>query len=108
MPGRGKSFQGKGKGKGGKVKRRNPHRSFRDAIMGITKPAIRRLARRGGVKRISSLIYPETRFVLYEYLKRVIKDSMTYTVHCRRKTVYALDVVMALKRQGNSLYGFGG
>jgi len=28
---------------------------------GITKPAIRRLARRGGVKRISGLIYEETR-----------------------------------------------
>merc|ERR1712167_352074 len=32
--------------------------------MGVTKPAIRRLARRGGVKRISSLIYDETRTVL--------------------------------------------
>ena len=31
---------------------------------GITKPAIRRLARRGGVKRISGLIYEETRGVL--------------------------------------------
>ncbi|CAI2382384.1 unnamed protein product [Moneuplotes crassus] len=105
MPGRGKSFHGKGKGK---VKRKTGNRTFREAIMGITKPAIRRLARRGGVKRISSLIYPETRFVLYEYLKKVIKDSMTYTIHSRRKTVFALDVVMALKRQGNSLYGFGG
>ena len=32
--------------------------------LGITKPAIRRLARRGGVKRISGLIYKETRGVL--------------------------------------------
>lgn len=30
---------------------------LRDNIQGITKPAIRRLARRGGVKRISGLIY---------------------------------------------------
>ena len=28
-------------------------------LEGITKPAIRRLARRGGVKRISGLIYEE-------------------------------------------------
>ena len=35
----------------------------RDNIQGITKPAIRRLARRGGVKRISGLIYEETRGV---------------------------------------------
>jgi hypothetical protein len=33
-------------------------------VAGITKPAIRRLARRGGVKRISGLIYEETRGVL--------------------------------------------
>ena len=34
---------------------------LRDNIQGITKPAIRRLARRGGVKRISGLIYEEVR-----------------------------------------------
>jgi len=33
-----------------------PHTSL-NSIQGITKPAIRRLARRGGVKRISGLIY---------------------------------------------------
>jgi histone H4 len=33
-------------------------------IEGITKPAIRRLARRGGVKRISGLIY-EGLFALF-------------------------------------------
>merc|ERR1719263_2221142 len=47
--------------------------------MGITKPAIRRLARRGGVKRISSLIYDETRLVLRSFLENVIRDSVTYT-----------------------------
>ena len=36
---------------------------LRDNIQGITKPAIRRLARRGGVKRISGLIYEEV-FIL--------------------------------------------
>ena len=35
---------------------------------GITKPAIRRLARRGGVERISGLIYEETRGVLKVFL----------------------------------------
>ena len=38
---------------------------------GITKPAIRRLARRGGVKRISGLIYVETRGVLKIFLENV-------------------------------------
>ena len=42
-----------------------------DFISGITKPAIRRLARRGGVKRISGLIYEETRGVLKVFLENV-------------------------------------
>ncbi|KAI3698148.1 hypothetical protein L6452_31260 [Arctium lappa] len=76
MSGRGKG--GKGLGKGGAKRHR---KVLRDNIQGITKPAIRRLARRGGVKRIK---------------------------HARRKTVTAMDVVYALKRQGRTLYGFGG
>ncbi|CAM9131231.1 unnamed protein product [Lampetra planeri] len=84
MSGRGKG--GKGLGKGGAKRHR---KVLRDNIQGITKPAIRRLARRGGVKRISGLIYEETR-------------------GCSRKTVTAMDVVYALKRQGRTLYGFGG
>lgn len=78
------------------------------SLLGITKPAIRRLARRGGVKRISGLIYEETRGVLKVFLENVIRDSVTYTEHARRKTVTAMDVVYALKRQGKTLYGFGG
>ncbi|CAH1432391.1 unnamed protein product [Lactuca virosa] len=35
-------------------------------------------------------------------------DAVTYTEHARRKTVTAMDVVYALKRQGRTLYGFGG
>ena len=42
-----------------------------NATAGITKPAIRRLARRGGVKRISGLIYEETRGVLKIFLENV-------------------------------------
>lgn len=75
--------------------------------IGITKPAIRRLARRGGVKRISGLIYEEVRGVLKIFLENVIRDAVTYTEHAKRKTVTAMDVVYALKRQGRTLYGFG-
>jgi len=101
--GRGKG--GKGLGKGGAKRHR---KVLRDNIQGITKPAIRRLARRGGVKRISGLIYEETRGVLKVFLENVIRDAVTYTEHARRKTVTAMDVVYALRRQGRTLYGFGG
>ncbi|KAH1182762.1 hypothetical protein KIL84_004254 [Mauremys mutica] len=36
------------------------------------------------------------------------RDAVTYTEHAKRKTVTAMDVVYALKRQGRTLYGFGG
>ena len=66
MAGRGKG--GRGFGKGG-VKR---HRKvLRDNIQGIAKPAIRRLARLGGEKRISSLICEETCSVLKDILENV-------------------------------------
>jgi len=98
---------GKG-GKGyGKVGAKRLQKNKKEVILGITKPAIRRLARRGGVKRISSLIYDETRTVLRSFLDNVVRDAVTYTEHARRKTVTAMDVVYALKRQGRSLYGFG-
>ncbi|XP_061098623.1 histone H1-like [Conger conger] len=96
---------GKGLGKGGAKRHR---KVLRDNIQGITKPAIRRLARRGGVKRISGLIYEETRGVLKVFLEYVIRDAVTYTEHAKRKTVTEMDVVYALKRQGRTLYGFGG
>jgi histone H4 len=100
-----------GKGSGGKAfhsylqKRR---KVLRDNIQGVTKPAIRRLARRGGVKRISGLLYQETRGCLVSKLEKVLNDAVTYTVHvhARRKTVTTTDMLFALKRQGMTLYGF--
>ena len=95
-------------GKGGKsYGAKRIHKSTKEVILGITKPAIRRLARRGGVKRISASIYEETRNTLKSFLESVVRDAVTYTEHARRKTVTAMDVVYALKRQGRSLYGFG-
>ena len=111
--GRGKGGKGVTLGKGGKGakaskggKRLGNNKKQQDAIKGITKPAIRRLARRGGVKRINGAIYDETRNVLKQFLEQVIRDSVTYTEHAKRKTVTAMDVVYALKRQGRTLYGY--
>uniref|UniRef100_A0A3B4YDP3 Histone H4 n=1 Tax=Seriola lalandi dorsalis TaxID=1841481 RepID=A0A3B4YDP3_SERLL len=97
MSGRGKG--GKGLGKGGAKRHR---KVLRDNIQGITKPAIRRLARRGGVKRISGLIYEETRGVLKVFLENVIRDaSVSKTGKKKRKTrkeSYAIYVYKVLKQ----------
>lgn len=106
-----KYYAGKGKGKKSSAKSSSSssvrHRKvLRDNIQGITKPAIRRLARRGGVKRISGLVYEETRGVLRSFLQNIIHDAIAYTEHARRKTVTAMDVVYALKKNGKAIYGF--
>ena len=94
----------KGKGRSGKGKRRgNKNRSALDRI---SSPSIRRLARRGGIKRISSGIYGDCRLVIHSFLDGVLKDAITYTHHAQRKTVTTTDVVYALKRQGRTIYGF--
>uniref|UniRef100_UPI00398E3D85 histone H1-like n=1 Tax=Pristiophorus japonicus TaxID=55135 RepID=UPI00398E3D85 len=43
-------------------------------------------------KRISGLIYEETRGVLKVFLENVIRDAVTYTEDAKRKTVTAMDV----------------
>jgi len=75
---------------------------------GITQPAIKRLARRGGVKRLAGLIYEDARKAMKLFLKTIVHDAVTYTEHARRKTVTALDVVNALKRNKKTIYGFAG
>lgn len=93
----------------GKGKRHLPQRQvLRDNIQGICNPAMKRLARRGGVKSIKFEIYEETRSALKRFLEDVIKDAVIYSEHANRMTVSAMDVVYALKRQGKTLYGFGG
>ena len=76
----------------------------RDKLQGITKPAIRRLARRGGVQRISGLIYQETRTVLEVFLTRLISDAIAYTESGGRKTVTTADVMHALRMQNRAIY----
>ncbi|KAI9902792.1 hypothetical protein N3K66_002144 [Trichothecium roseum] len=97
-------FAGKGLGKGRGTKR---HRKIlKDTIQGITKPAIRRLARRGGVKRISAMIYTDARAALKAYLENVIQKAVLYVEHAGRKTVTIHDVIFALRGIGRPIYGF--
>ncbi|KAF7289734.1 Histone H4-like protein [Mycena indigotica] len=81
------------------------HRRIPDTIQSITKPDICRLARRGGTKRTSNLIYEETRCLLKKFLDDVVRDTILHTTHNWRNTVTAADVTRALRaRTGHSLY----
>lgn len=95
-----------GKGKMGKksVKRTEIRKTERASL---TRGGIRRLARRGGVKRISQGIYDETRDFVDHFLGIVVKDAAVFCEHAKRKTITAMDVIYALKRSGRTIYGYG-
>ena len=93
----------------GKRRARTPlrhRRVLRDNLMGISKADIRRLARRGGVKRLSSAIYPEMRDVLKNFLQRIIGTAIVYTEYASRKTVTVHDIIYSLKHEGRTMYGY--
>ncbi|TID25895.1 Dicer-like protein 1 [Venturia nashicola] len=103
--GRGKGAQGLGKGKTVGLKRHQ--KILRDNIQGVTKSDIRRIARRGGVKRISAMIYDETRGVLKNRLTTIIRECCTVLEYRGRKTVTVTDVIFVLNRLGTPIFGFG-
>ncbi|RCN28361.1 core histone H2A/H2B/H3/H4 [Ancylostoma caninum] len=80
-----------GRGRAGRRRVRCCWIRIRDTTEGITRNAIRRLARRAGVKRISEDIYAETRGVLRQFLEKVIRDAVMYTEHAKRKTVTVME-----------------
>lgn len=75
-------------------------------VAGVTRGSIRRLARRGGVKRISGAVYEDVRAVIKSFVDGVVRDATAYTEHAKRKTVTATDVVLSLKKRGKMLYGY--
>ena len=88
MSGRGKG--GKGLGKGGAKRERKmlrdnmQHRSYTyDEPFAVSHAS--RVKMFCFVKRISGLIYEETRGLLKVFLDNVIRDAVTYTEHAKRK-----------------------
>ncbi|KAK4574482.1 Histone H4 [Recurvomyces mirabilis] len=72
----GKKCMGVGIGRGKTARR---HRKIlRDNLQGVTRGDIRRLARRGGVKRISGNIYEEVRVTLKQFLEKVCPSSRSF------------------------------
>lgn len=95
----------RGSGRGGR-KRKGREQDVNSAIQCITKSDIRRLARRAGVQRVSLSFYDVARKELKRYLRQILPDIAVYTEHAQRVTVLPIDVLRALKRRGQTLYGF--
>jgi histone H3/H4 len=98
----------KGLGKAGVSKRHQRQMALKkDVIMGITNPALSRLARRGGVKRISQGVYDFARETIQNDLRVTLQVAATYANHARRKTITSMDVLYSLKKRGREIYGCG-
>ena len=97
------------KKRGGKKGGRSKRKTVDDTSYfgsGISNGAIRRLARKGGIKRISSDVYDKTREIYIRFLDKLTHDAYSYTECAKRKTILPIDVVYALKRQGRNIYGY--
>jgi len=93
------------KGKNPKAKR--PLKSVKDRAEAVaTKGAMRRLCRRGGVKRVTAIVLPEFRAEVMRFVRSVVTDACAYTELAKRTTVTAQDVVNALRKRGKQLYGY--
>ena len=103
MAGRGKNT--KNVGKRAKHTARSSHKDIPTGT--ITTGALRRLARRGGVKRIGIESHQHVRAYIDDFLNRIVRDSLTFTEHRKAQTITAMDVVYALKRNGRVIYGYG-
>jgi histone H4 len=73
---------------------------YKDNIQGITAPAIRRLAHKGGVKTMSNSIYYEIRIIIKVHLESVIRRAVLFTESAQRNTVQDRDVREALNVLG--------
>lgn len=94
------------KGEGIKRELKLNRRQARESLKNISKPSIRRLARRGGVKRLGSAVYGEMRVALHQYLTKILLATTMHTDHAKRQIVSVEDVLQALRIHGQKLYGF--
>jgi histone H3/H4 len=90
------------KQKGGAERRR---RILRDNISGVTKPAIKRLARRAGVKRVSGLIYEEVRGILKVHLEDLVRKAALAMNMDRLRTLKPRHVHYALQNMDSFMAG---
>lgn len=96
-----------GKGKAGKKSVKRAQIKASAGNQTLTRGGIRRLARRGGIRRISDGVYSQVRDFAEYFLGIVVKDAAIFAENAKRKTITAMDIVYALKRSGRSLYGYG-
>jgi histone H4 len=90
-------------------------RVLRDSITGFTLPALRLIARRGGVPLpqadagvpLPHAVLEPARSEMHGWYIATLRDAVANVEHGRRKTVAAPDMVWAVRKQGVVVYGLG-
>lgn len=93
------------RGKGGKLSALRHNQSLLNVKELCSDQSIRRMAQRGGAKRLSKSSLDEQRQYALRQLKILVNLAICYTLHARRKTLYAIDIKYAARRMGTELYG---
>lgn len=77
------------------------------SVFGITDPAIRRMCRRAGIKRMNKQVYEVVRDAVVDFIQTTLNRAVIRTDHARHKTISATDVAFGLQSHGTTLLGYG-
>lgn len=73
-------------------------------MQSVTKGAIQRLARKAGIKRLSGLLYEESRGIIQVYIQPIVRDAVLAANNKKRIRVQVNDVQIALRSRGRTPY----
>ena len=88
--------------------KRRSQKILRNPIEDVTKPGIRRLARRAGVIRVGGLMYNEMRGMIKVHVENVVRLAVIFMQYRERRTLSHGDVKEALKRLEMPVWGVTG
>lgn len=81
--------------------------TLKAASKGIGRKALRGLAKKGGVMRMTRESEDDFRDAALAFVTEAVRHSITYAEYGRRVTVKLDDVLRALKVMGRQIYGYG-
>lgn len=89
-----------------RIGKRHRRKMTGDPMKRVSGASIRRLFQRAGAVRIQAVAYNQAKKILREITDKVVNDSLEYMSLAGRKTINAADVVRAVKRRGDNIYGY--
>lgn len=82
------------------------HRQTKAPIDTLTRPVMRRIGRRAGIRRVSKTLYPYMRKALVDFLISILKWAILLMEHKKVSTLGVFEVIAAMEANGRPLWGF--